>query len=198
MDIVYITQASKLRQKFNIIIREYFIEGSNSSIKDSTGSHKLHYIVDCFGSMDNSKINASVDLLKEIIGRNDYLIIRHKNMHQEIIDAITSEQVDSDRVIMSRHEPNDPLNKWYVALPGLVTDSEFTREILAQFDKKERENAELNKKLSLLYKLLGDKPLNNDEKIIAAAALPNFQEEIKEDKIEGLKKLRGELLKDLV
>lgn len=202
MDIAFVTAPNKM-EALHISILNFFEEGENSSINDSTGTHKLHYILDCKGLEyddvdDKVDIDSSIGTLKEIIHRNNYLIIRHKNMHKDIIRLLEGENVDSDRVIFGRHEPNDSLNKWYLALPNLATDKEFTKKFLAEFDEKENENKLLNQKLTLLYKLLGDKDLEPSEEEIAKKALDNYKEEIGSNKIEGLRKLRDVLLKEVV
>ncbi|MBK5208284.1 MAG: hypothetical protein JJE44_02120 [Flavobacteriaceae bacterium] len=76
----------------------------------------------------------------------------------------------------------------------------------SQFEDKIKEFEEeyfgsyiLNQKLTLLHKLLGDQKLDDTEKEIAKTALHDYVNEIKgSKKIEGIRKLRDELLKDVI
>ena len=158
MDIAFITSPDKMnRLKINIF--EYFIE-NNKKIEDITGNNRLYYVHDCNYCNyddDSQKIEESVELLRKIISGNNYLIIKHTNMHQDIINIVEGGDINKKRVIKSIHDKDDDNNQWYLALPKLISDVEYTKEFIAGIIEKEKEQNTLNEKITFLHKLLVEK-----------------------------------------
>lgn len=197
MNIIFFTRPDKLKD-IGIEYSNLKLEKNESNTigKKSIDNNTIYIAFDGNGiPLEDNYKTELFSLLNVIIEEKDYFIVYHTNQAL-CITTFINDNVDKNKCYLDVHELYKAV--YYKMIPDLLVKTEAINNFVETLKVQRENKIDLNTKLTILHKLLGDKQLDENENEIAKDALGNYQKLMNVNKIDGLKQLRDALLKDYV